>query len=61
MDMEDEKGGDAKLIAVVASEPRTLSIIDIHDVPMHVKSEIQVCCLCVVYVYTYSICTCIYV
>jgi inorganic pyrophosphatase len=43
MDMEDEKGGDAKLIAVVASEPRTLSIIDIHDVPMHVKSEIQVC------------------
>ena len=41
MDMEDEKGGDAKLIAVVASEPRTLSIIDIHDVPLHVKSEIQ--------------------
>uniref|UniRef100_A0A7S4U9W6 inorganic diphosphatase n=1 Tax=Guillardia theta TaxID=55529 RepID=A0A7S4U9W6_GUITH len=41
MDMEDEKGGDAKLIAVVASEPRTLSIMDIDHVPIHVKSEIQ--------------------
>jgi hypothetical protein len=52
MDMEDEKGGDAKLIALVACEPRTLSIIDIHDVPMHVKSEIQVC----IYTYSYIVC-----
>lgn len=41
MDMEDEKGGDAKLIAVVASEPRTMGITDIHNVPAHVKAEIQ--------------------
>ena len=41
MDMEDEKGGDAKLIAVVATEPRTHSMLDIGDVPAHVKAEIQ--------------------
>jgi inorganic pyrophosphatase len=41
MDMEDEKGGDAKLIAVVATEPRTLSITDIDHVPSHIKAEIQ--------------------
>jgi hypothetical protein len=41
MDMEDEKGGDAKLIAVVAKEPRTLSMTDIDHVPQHVKAEIQ--------------------
>jgi inorganic pyrophosphatase len=41
MDMEDEKGGDAKLIAVVASEPRSLSVQDIKDVPAHVKAEVQ--------------------
>ncbi len=41
MDMEDEKGGDAKLIAVVATEPRTLSITDIEHVPSHIKAEIQ--------------------
>ena len=40
MDMEDEKGGDAKLIAVVASEPRTLSITDIDQVPLfHMSGE----------------------
>ncbi len=39
--MEDEKGGDAKLIAVVATEPRTLSITDIEHVPSHIKAEIQ--------------------
>lgn len=37
MDMEDEKGGDAKLIAVVANEPRTYSITDIQHVPSHVR------------------------
>ncbi|KAJ1484905.1 inorganic pyrophosphatase [Baffinella frigidus] len=41
MDMEDEKGGDAKLIAVVASEPRSSGVMDIKDVPMHIKAEIQ--------------------
>jgi len=41
MDMEDEKGGDAKLIAVVHNEPRSSSVRDIQHVPQHVKAEIQ--------------------
>jgi hypothetical protein len=41
MDMEDEKGGDAKLIAVVASEPRTTGISDIENVPAHVKVHLS--------------------
>ncbi|KIX84430.1 inorganic diphosphatase [Thermus filiformis] len=39
--MEDEKGGDAKIIGVVHEDPRLDHIRDIQDVPEGVKQEIQ--------------------
>ena len=39
--MEDEKGGDAKVIGVVAEDQRLDHIQDIGDVPEGVKQEIQ--------------------
>ncbi|GLV48138.1 inorganic pyrophosphatase [Thermus sp. LT1-2-5] len=39
--MEDEKGGDAKVIGVVAEDQRLDHIQDISDVPEGVKQEIQ--------------------
>ncbi|WP_022797678.1 inorganic diphosphatase [Thermus islandicus] len=39
--MEDEKGGDAKIIGVVAEDQRLEHIRDIGDVPEGVKQEIQ--------------------
>ena len=39
--MEDEKGGDAKVIGVVAEDQRLDHIQDIADVPEGVKQEIQ--------------------
>jgi len=39
--MEDEKGGDAKIIGVVAEDQRLDHIRDIADVPEGIKQEIQ--------------------
>lgn len=41
VDMEDEKGGDAKIIGVVAEDPRWDHILDLNDVPTAFKQEIQ--------------------
>eukprot|EP00742_Colponemidia_sp_Colp-10_P004059 GILJ01004330.1.p1 GENE.GILJ01004330.1~~GILJ01004330.1.p1 ORF type:complete len:647 (+),score=118.97 GILJ01004330.1:2203-4143(+) len=41
LDMEDEKGQDAKVLGVVHTDPRSLEIRDIEDVDSHVKAEIQ--------------------
>ncbi len=40
-DMEDEKGGDAKILGVVAEDPRFDHIHDLSDVTEPVKKEIQ--------------------
>ncbi|GIW30499.1 inorganic diphosphatase [Meiothermus taiwanensis] len=41
VDMQDEKGGDAKIIGVVAEDPRWDHIQDLSDVPTAYKQEIQ--------------------
>ncbi|GEM87677.1 inorganic diphosphatase [Meiothermus granaticius] len=41
MDMQDEKGDDAKIIGVVAEDPRFDHLQDISDVPQAIKNEIQ--------------------
>lgn len=41
MDMEDEKGQDAKLLGVVHADPRWLEIIDLDDVALHIQTEIR--------------------
>jgi inorganic pyrophosphatase len=41
MEMEDEKGPDAKIIGVVAEDPRFDHIRDLGDLPLAFKQEIQ--------------------
>lgn len=41
VDMQDEKGGDAKILGVVAEDPRFDHIQDLADVPAPTKAEIQ--------------------
>ena len=41
LDMADEKGQDAKLLAVVHADPRFDEITDLTDIQEHVKIEIQ--------------------
>jgi len=41
VDMQDEKGGDAKIIGVVAEDPRWDHIKDLADIPQSIKNEIQ--------------------
>ncbi|RIH83599.1 Inorganic pyrophosphatase [Meiothermus luteus] len=41
VDMQDEKGGDAKIIGVVAEDPRWDHIQDLGDLPTAHKQEIQ--------------------
>ena len=41
LDMADEKGEDAKLLAVVDADPRFDEISDLSDIQEHVKIEIQ--------------------
>jgi inorganic pyrophosphatase len=41
MDMEDEKGQDQKLIAVVEKDPRSKTIQDLSDLPNHAMKEIE--------------------
>eukprot|EP00667_Euglena_gracilis_P001590 EG_transcript_1590 len=41
LDMADEKGADAKLLAVVHQDPRFLEVNDLTDIGEHVKVEIQ--------------------
>lgn len=41
VDMQDEKGGDAKILSVVAEDPRWDHIQDLSDVPAATKAEIQ--------------------
>jgi len=41
MDMEDEKGQDQKLLAVVNKDPRSSTIHDLADLPSHRMREIQ--------------------
>lgn len=38
--MEDEKGADAKILAVPAEDPRWQTIGDLDDVPPHLRAEI---------------------
>jgi inorganic pyrophosphatase len=38
--MRDEKGVDAKLVAVIAHDPQWDGASDIHDVPEHLRNEI---------------------
>ena len=39
--MEDEKGGDDKVICVPLSEPAWMRAADIHDVPAELRNEIE--------------------
>jgi inorganic pyrophosphatase len=41
VDMQDEKGGDAKIIGVLAEDPRFDHIKDLKDIPEPTKKEIQ--------------------
>lgn len=41
VDMQDEKGGDAKILGVVAEDPRFDHLQDLSDVPQAFKNEIQ--------------------
>ncbi|MBO0223004.1 inorganic diphosphatase, partial [Vibrio parahaemolyticus] len=41
VDMQDEKGGDAKILGVIAEDPRWDHIQDLSDVPAATKAEIQ--------------------
>lgn len=41
IEMQDEKGGDSKVLAVIAEDPRFDSILDLNDVPGAHKDEIQ--------------------
>lgn len=41
VDMQDEKGGDAKIIGVIAEDPRWDHIKDLADIPQATKNEIQ--------------------
>jgi inorganic pyrophosphatase len=38
--MRDEKGEDAKVLCVPATDPRTTDVIDLHDVPEYELNEI---------------------
>ena len=38
--MQDEEGLDAKLLCVPSSDPRSDSILDLEDIPEHVRKEI---------------------
>jgi inorganic pyrophosphatase len=40
MIMEDEKGEDSKILAVIENDPRTENIKDVKDVPKHKLDEI---------------------
>lgn len=39
--MTDEHGRDAKVVAVPSSEPRHSNIVDIEDVDLHLRNEIE--------------------
>ncbi|MGH9138002.1 MAG: inorganic diphosphatase [Acidimicrobiales bacterium] len=39
--MEDDKGPDAKIICVLAGDPRWGDVREIHDLPEHMLAEIQ--------------------
>ena len=41
MVMQDEAGGDEKILAVPTSDPRTSHIVDIQDVPPHSLKELE--------------------
>lgn len=41
LDMEDEKGGDAKVLAVVHNDPRYLEVTDLAQVAPHILDEIK--------------------
>lgn len=41
VDMQDEKGGDAKIIGVLAEDPRLDHLSDLEDIPAATRREIQ--------------------
>jgi inorganic pyrophosphatase len=41
MDMEDEDGGDEKIICVAMKDPRTSHIINIDNLPLHLTEELK--------------------